>query len=405
MPAPGGGSPEGIEIRGNAWGGYPTYGTDPGYPAAPAAGTQVYKGSAASPHKVSPLARDIYNCSAWAYDDAGNYSAGHLTDRGTSYYLGDFDPDGSTPYANWDGLVNVADLTPFSSAYSMSFPPSNVECDIGPTAATNLYGAYHRFAIPVPDSRINFEDLMIFAMNYQSVPLIDREGASIASLPIEEPVVHLEVTALEGDRFEVCLNADHTAGVKGMRCILSFDPAKAEFLGAEVGEVFDGLETFFHAQDKVSSVELSAAVLGTGAINRSGGLARVEFRALADVPEIRLTLVDLRDSGNASLLMQAEEDVPIVGPSEFSLAQNAPNPFGEGTRIRFSVPRESDVRIEVFDATGRRVRTLLEETVPAGYHRVYWDGMDDRGRMTAPGIFFYKMRAGSRNFMRKMVRF
>jgi hypothetical protein len=405
MPAPGGGSPEGIEIRANLWGGYPTYGADPGHPGMPTLGTQVYKGPSASPHTVSPLARDIYNCAAWVYDDAGNYSAGSLTDRGTSYYLGDFDPDGSSPYAGWDGLVTVLDLTPFSNTYSTSFPPTNVECDIGPTAATNLYAAYHRFAIPVPDSRVNFEDLMIFAMNYQSVPLVNGGGASIASLPVIEPTVRLELIGLQEDEFEARLIVDRAEGIKGAHCVLSFDPSKSEFMEAEKGEIFNGLDVFFDAREEGNRVDMSVAVLSGAVIQNSGEMVRFTFRALAEDPEIRLALVDLRDANNVTVLMEASEDIPLAGPSDFSLAQNAPNPFDARTSIRFAVPRTSEITIQIFDISGRLVRTLVHDSYLPGYHRAEWDALDNHGNLVSPGVYFYKLSSDKQILMRKMIKF
>lgn len=80
-------------------------------------------------------------------------------------------------------------------------------------------------------------------------------------------------------------------------------------------------------------------------------------------------------------------------PTEFRLHQNSPNPFNPSTRITFDVPRESDVELEVFDIQGRKVVTLLNETVAAGRHTVEFRAADARGVPLPSGVYFYRMKA------------
>jgi hypothetical protein len=75
----------------------------------------------------------------------------------------------------------------------------------------------------------------------------------------------------------------------------------------------------------------------------------------------------------------------------YHLFQNAPNPFRVSTRIDFALARESLVTIEVFDVSGRRVRTLLAESRGPGTHTAVWNGLDESGREVSPGIYFYKL--------------
>jgi hypothetical protein len=90
-------------------------------------------------------------------------------------------------------------------------------------------------------------------------------------------------------------------------------------------------------------------------------------------------------------------------PTAFALSQNEPNPFGEGTLIRFALPRASAVAIEVFDLLGRRVRSLTKREWQAGYHSLTWDGRDASGRRVTPGVYLYRMLAAEFHESRKMV--
>ncbi len=76
-------------------------------------------------------------------------------------------------------------------------------------------------------------------------------------------------------------------------------------------------------------------------------------------------------------------------PQEFSLAQNYPNPFNAKTTIRYSLPEKSDVTIEIFDILGRKVETLVQERLAAGYHQVVWDAENQPS-----GNYMYWIKAG-----------
>jgi hypothetical protein len=82
-------------------------------------------------------------------------------------------------------------------------------------------------------------------------------------------------------------------------------------------------------------------------------------------------------------------------PVDFALMQNYPNPFNPSTTISFSVSTPGAAILAVYDATGRRVRTLLSGEVNAGNHAVLWDGKDEHGSPVGSGAYFYRLNIGS----------
>jgi hypothetical protein len=78
-------------------------------------------------------------------------------------------------------------------------------------------------------------------------------------------------------------------------------------------------------------------------------------------------------------------DIPVG----FELDQNYPNPFAVGTRIRFGIPDNATVRLEVVDLLGRRVAVLADGAYPAGYHTVDWYAGG-----AANGIYLVKLTSG-----------
>lgn len=98
---------------------------------------------------------------------------------------------------------------------------------------------------------------------------------------------------------------------------------------------------------------------------------------------------------------------PSIGasgpPAVFALGEARPNPSPGRTTVAFQMPRESDLRIEMFDITGRRVRTLVRDRRPSGFHAALWDGRDDGGGEVASGVYFLRMQAGSFDQTRRLV--
>jgi glucose/arabinose dehydrogenase len=73
------------------------------------------------------------------------------------------------------------------------------------------------------------------------------------------------------------------------------------------------------------------------------------------------------------------------------LQQNYPNPFNPSTEIRYSIPSAMNVKIIIYDATGRMIRELENGYQNAGLHQVMWNGSDNYNRKVSSGIYFYRL--------------
>ena len=82
-------------------------------------------------------------------------------------------------------------------------------------------------------------------------------------------------------------------------------------------------------------------------------------------------------------------------PEAFGLQVPYPNPFNSTVLLRYSLPTASSVRLEVYDALGRRVRALVNEEVAGGYHSVEWNARDESGAAAAAGVYLVSLRAGT----------
>ena len=82
----------------------------------------------------------------------------------------------------------------------------------------------------------------------------------------------------------------------------------------------------------------------------------------------------------------------------YSLGQNFPNPFDEGTDIPFTISRAENVNLALYDMQGRMVRVLINGSRDAGHHTVHLDA----GTL-AKGIYFYKLQSGEFTAVKKLI--
>jgi len=90
-------------------------------------------------------------------------------------------------------------------------------------------------------------------------------------------------------------------------------------------------------------------------------------------------------------------------PKRFALYPNYPNPFNPTTSIRYDLPNDVFVRLQIFDMLGKPVRLLVQNKENAGYKSAVWNGKDDLGRLVSGGVYFYRLEAGDFRKTGKMV--
>lgn len=110
----------------------------------------------------------------------------------------------------------------------------------------------------------------------------------------------------------------------------------------------------------------------------------------------------LRQSKNALIgvgITNNSNETPI----KYDLSQNYPNPFNPTTKFTFSLPKQSSVKIVVYDITGKEVVTLVNSDLKPGVYDVGWNGLNDNGMRVSSGVYFYRVIAGSFIDTKKMV--
>jgi len=90
-------------------------------------------------------------------------------------------------------------------------------------------------------------------------------------------------------------------------------------------------------------------------------------------------------------------------PSSFCLAQNYPNPFNAKTTISYSLGKESQVEIDIYDLGGRQIAAVVNSIQPAGDHQVIWNGTDSNGNTVSSGVYFYRILTNGESLAKRMV--
>ena len=100
-----------------------------------------------------------------------------------------------------------------------------------------------------------------------------------------------------------------------------------------------------------------------------------------------------------SFTLEKEAVVPVL----FDLHQNFPNPFNPITTLRYDLPEDALVTLNIYDMLGRKVNQLVNTTQGAGFKSINWDATDSMDRPVSAGVYLYRIQAGEFVQTRKMV--
>jgi hypothetical protein len=248
--------------------------------------------------------------------------------------------------------------------------------------------------IPTTDDEVGFEDLMVFALNF------DVNYAKTPAAPADQ-LVRLTWAPVTPDVWSLVL-LEPADDLKGVHLVGDLLPnsvtavTEGELLSAQAGPCFVQNATAW-------GLDVGMALLGFGlALEGHGELFRVQFDDAYDLNEVT---IELRSSSNQAVEFVLEEvntDVPEL-PADYTLAANYPNPFNPATTIEFALPTAERVELLVFAVDGRQIATLVAEQLPAGHHAVTWNGRNQQGEAVASGIYFYRLQAGRFSQTQKMT--
>jgi hypothetical protein len=261
-----------------------------------------------------------------------------------------------------------------------------------------------------PNNKVDFDDFFVFADNFgrnikaagKLVPIrtgLNSDASLSLSTGAELPVA--------GEETQVQVMLGDFTELMGYGFTLEYDPNDLEFV--RVAPVDNNvLGEGALAQPRVISKtdgELSILAYGDAVTEGELGIDLV-FQTKGEIEEslIELTAGQLRD-GNYAVNQVASLDLIRIEtrPETYALRNNYPNPFNPETTIKYQLPENADVRLEIRNVVGQLVRTLVADHQSAGRYTVRWDASNDNGQNLSSGVYFYVLQAGEFRQIKRML--
>jgi len=222
-----------------------------------------------------------------------------------------------------------------------------------------------------------------------------------------------------GERFTVELLTKDLQRLRAFEFHLRYDNNKLEVHNIVLGEGFTNSAVPViilgpKIDNREGSIIAGTVFLGQKPISEpSEVFASLEFVAQkAGMSTLELEELKLIDSNERLLPVEIPKPTLInilpQAPMRSVLLQNYPNPFNPDTWIPYQLAFASDVKIQIYDVSGRLVRTLNLGYKDAGYYQdkasaAYWDGRNEFGEGIASGVYFYTLKAGKFIATRRML--
>jgi hypothetical protein len=330
--------------------------------------------------------------------------------------LGDF---------NLDRRVNLSDLNEFRKVWNGQIRHR----EIGPALGKPPQ------MIPQPDGKVDFEDLMVFVMNWNwttrsggfklaskfgitdngagiasiSLPIENKKGDVISAKFDEEMVKlvklrnkneYIRVGEVENDLVTYKVALSFPDSITALEVVLRYNPGILRVLEVKDLKAFDlvngGRNVFLSYIDSVNGL-IVVDVANFGKIDKVGEIeiASLTFSTQTkDETDVLLACEVITGRGEVyDITRVAKVSTKPEIPTRFELLQNFPNPFNPLTVIRFHVPQRSRVKIKIYDIIGREVSVPIDGEFDAGYYEFVWDSKDGSGKEVASGVYFYVMEA------------
>lgn len=211
------------------------------------------------------------------------------------------------------------------------------------------------------------------------------------------------------------ISIENAALVAAFQFDLVFDNDNIVIEKMELGEFLkssDNVTTLDSRQDRGDNTRTFAAFSYGAQVGASGAgvLARIIYKSKAGLDaKFAINNMLVLDPRGNSLCIEFVQDASatpanLTGlPKTYALAQNFPNPFNPETKIRYQLPEQADVRLEIHNLRGELVQTLVDEKQMAGYYTLRWNGKDQHNQCVPSGVYLCSLKTRDFVEVRKMI--
>ena len=190
---------------------------------------------------------------------------------------------------------------------------------------------------------------------------------------------------------------------------IHFDPYSVQFISVDWSEMID----HFTIEENITQGSLHYAGAGLSPDGQNGVFGNINLMILeefsADSFEISINRYRINEtvigSETKAVFMNSSILNSYYGytPNQFSLMQNYPNPFNPSTLIRYSLEKSEHVKLDIYDYSGKHVKSLLDGHSKPGLTQVKWNSENENGEKVAAGIYIYKIKISNHVYSKKMI--
>jgi hypothetical protein len=227
----------------------------------------------------------------------------------------------------------------------------------------------------------------------------------------------LNIHSYDRQRFGVSIDLDDVVGIYSADIVMKYNPLVLTVADVSGTPSISGwlLEQGTTGSGTRNAVSLRISLAGASQPAADGSLVTVSFDVLDTsqsssiqpppcdaIAKAQMAITEFRLNGGR--LKSTIENLP----GAFALLQNYPNPFNPETWIPYRLSEPADVTITIYNVNGQMVKRLgLGTRMPGHYidraRAAYWDGRNEAGEEVSSGIYFYQLKAGQDDSVRKMI--
>ncbi len=207
----------------------------------------------------------------------------------------------------------------------------------------------------------------------------------------------------QGVSFAIGLKSSVPAA--GLQLELEYEPKDISFEKAKATERCKDLTITSNAEGGKMTV-LVYSLKGKTIEVGKGSILELPLKVSPDLlGRVKLHLKEavLADKDGQPIATKITQSEATPLPREFALSQNYPNPFNPITVIKYQLPKDCKVSLDIYNVLGQRVIRLVNQAQKAGYYTVRWNSKNKIGQEVTSGIYFYRLKAGRFTQVKKMV--
>ena len=323
------------------------------------------------------------------------------------------------------GTVNQADILPIGIHWGKTGSARvNASTLWNAQPASPWFVRSATYADANGDGIVNQSDVLPIGLNWGKVHSLGKVGksgeagfqtssAKLAGTPTLR--ARAPSSILDKTEFDVDISIGDTANpvlnLFGIAFVLDFSDARGTLQviqAAPTSLLGDDIIFFPQTDNENGSVAFALTRKGgTAGFSGFGTIATLKFKIVNQISVLKFTTRDIMANNpeggaipvlpfSSSMVVWVEEEGEV--PGGYSLEQNYPNPFNPSTRIAFSVPVRTQVRLDILDVLGRPITSLVNEEKMPGSYVVEWQA----GNLPN-GVYLCCLRAGTYSVTRKML--